>query len=224
MPVKISAKIKICGVTQPEDIDTLNALEVDMAGFNFYKPSPRYLHEDRAAQMAGRCRPQMERVALLVDPSDDEIDMALAAISPHRLQLHGTESPARVAEIRTRHQCAIIKALSIQSAEDIKQAAAYDGVVDWFLFDAAPPADGLPGGNGETFDWTVLNAYDQSQPYLLAGGLNAANVGEALQISGASMVDISSGVERASGVKDHQKIEQFVSAVRSYAPAQKGNR
>ena len=207
-------KIKICGLTKPEDMDVLNALQVELAGFVFYKASPRHLSQDRAAQLAARCRPEMERVALLVDPSDDEVDMAMAAISPHHLQLHGQESPERVREIRRRGACDIIKALPIETPHDLAQARDYAAVADWFLFDAKPSPGGLPGGNGDPFDWTHLSAYDQSQAYLLAGGLTAENVGRALAISQAPMVDISSGVESAPGEKNPKRIEQFVKAVR----------
>lgn len=207
-------KIKICGLTKPEDIELLNTLEVELAGFVFYKPSPRHLTQDRAAQIASRCRPEMQRVALLVDPSDDEVDMALAAISPHHIQLHGHETPERVSEIRRRGACDIIKALPIESADDFATARDYAEVANWFLFDAKPSPDGLPGGNGDAFDWTQISAYDQSQAYLLAGGLSAQNVARAIEISRAPMVDISSGVESAPGEKDPQQIEQFVKAVR----------
>ncbi|MBT7642486.1 MAG: phosphoribosylanthranilate isomerase [Rhodobiaceae bacterium] len=210
----MGTKIKICGLTKPEDIDVLNALNVELAGFVFYKPSPRHLTQDRGVQLASRCRPEMERVALLVDPSDDEVDMALATISPHHIQLHGNESPERVNEIRRRGACDIIKALPIETAADFAQARDYADVANWFLFDAKPSRDALPGGNGDPFDWAHLSAYDQAQAYLLAGGLNPENVGRALQISQAPMVDISSGVESAPGEKDPKRMEQFVTAVR----------
>lgn len=210
----MTAGIKICGVTKPQDIEALNALAVELVGFNFYKPSPRCLSLERAAQLAAKCRPEMERVALLVDPSDDDIDHALGMVSPHRLQLHGSETPARVTEIKRRSHCAIIKALPIAAAADFKNAHAYADCADWFLFDAKPPQGGLPGGNGDAFDWTALTAYDLSQPYLLAGGLHAGNVADALRISGAPMVDIASGVETAPGEKDLDLMTDFVAAVR----------
>jgi phosphoribosylanthranilate isomerase len=220
----MSIKIKICVVTRPDHIEMLNTHGVELVGFNFYKPSPRYVTQDKGAMLAGRCRPGMERVALLVDPSDDEVDMAIAAVSPHRLQLHGAESPERLAEIKSRSHCAIIKALPIAKKSDLKKADDYQAA-DWFLFDAKPPQDEtdaasskpMPGGNGTAFDWKLLADYDQSRPYLLAGGLNAENVGAALTISGASMVDIASGVEGAPGEKDSQLVADFVAAVRERA-------
>lgn len=210
----MSAAIKICGVTKPQDIDALNELRVELVGFNFYKPSPRCLSMERAAQLAAKCRPQMERVALLVDPSDDDVDEALGMVSPHRLQLHGTETAQRVSEIKRRSHCAIIKALPISGPEDFQIAATYADCADWFLFDAKPPQDGMPGGNGEAFDWAALKAYDLEQPYLLAGGLSADNIAEAMRVSGAPMVDIASGVESAPGEKDPAMMAEFVAAVR----------
>jgi phosphoribosylanthranilate isomerase len=211
----MTAKIKICGLTRPQDIETINHLGVDLAGFVFYKPSPRHLSEDQAAGLASKCARHIERVVLLVDPDNDMLDAALACVSPHHIQLHGHETPERVAEIRARSHCQIIKALPVSSAEDIAKAQNYKGLANWFLFDARPPEDGLPGGNGETFDWTLLNAYDGAQPYLLAGGLRADNVAEALRITHAPMVDISSGVEAAPGEKDAELMSQFVTAVRA---------
>lgn len=208
--------IKICGVTQPDDIEVLNAHQVDMAGFVFYKKSPRHLSETLAPQLAALCRPDMMRVALLVDPSDDDIDNVLAAVSPHYIQLHGEETPERVAEIKYRSYASLIKAIPIGEKADLARAQDYDGLVDMFLFDAKPSADALPGGNGESFDWHALSTYEESLPYLLAGGLSADNVGMALRQTGAPMVDISSGVESAPGQKDKQLIAAFVAAVRAY--------
>lgn len=207
--------IKICGVTRRGDIEAMNRLGVDLVGFNFVEKSPRYVTQDNAAALAAHCRADMERVALLVDPDDDAIDRALAAVSPHRLQLHGHETPARVAEIKRRSHAAIIKALPVETADDVARAAAYKDCADWFLFDAKPPQQAeLTGGLGETFDWTALKAYDLSQPYLLAGGLTAQNVAEALAATGAPMVDAASGVESAAGEKDEHLMEAFIAAVR----------
>lgn len=213
----MAAKIKICGVTKPAHIEALNANGVELVGFNFFKPSSRYVTQEVAAGLAARCHPAMERVALLVDPNDDEVDEALAAVSPHRLQLHGEESPARVAEIKARSHCAIIKALPIANAADLAKARDYHAA-DWFLFDAKPPADkaadGVTGGHGEAFDWTAMKAYDLKQPYLLAGGLSAHNVAKAVAVSGAPMVDAASGVESAVGEKDGRLLEEFITALR----------
>ena len=210
--------IKICGLTRAQDIDHMNRLGVELVGFNFVEKSPRFVTQDKGAGLAAMCRAQMERVALLVNPDDDAVDRAMAAVSPHRLQLHGDESPARGSEIKRRTHCAIIKALPVETAQDVARAADYQDCADWFLFDAKPPrheaAQGVTGGHGEAFDWTALKAYDLSQPYLLAGGLTADNVAEALSVSGAPMVDAASGVESAAGEKDEQLMEAFIAAVR----------
>lgn len=210
--------VKFCGLTRPEDIAHMNRLGVELVGFNFIEKSPRFVSQDKGASLAAMCRPAMERVALLVDPDDDAVDRAIAAVSPHRLQLHGRETPERVAEIKRRSHCAIIKALPVETPADVARASAYQDCADWFLFDAKPPrdkaADGLTGGHGEAFDWTALRAYDLSQPYLLAGGLTADNVADAIRISGAPMVDAASGVEKAAGEKDEHMMEAFIAAVR----------
>lgn len=208
--------IKICGVTKPADIDALNAHAIDMVGFNFYKTSPRYLDPLLGPQLAAKCRPEMNRVALLVDPSDDDIEAVLASVSPHFIQLHGQESPERVAEIKYRSFASLIKALPINDAGDVARARDYADLVDMFLFDAKPPTTGMPGGNGETFDWDALSAYGLEQPYLLAGGLSCDNVADALERTQAPKVDLSSGVESAPGVKDENLIAAFVAAVRAH--------
>ena len=212
--------IKICGVTKPADIDALNTHAIDMVGFNFYKPSPRYLDPLLGPQLAAKCRPEMNRVALLVDPSDDDIDAVLASVSPHFIQLHGQESPERVADIKYRSFASLIKALPISDADDVARAQDYADLVDMFLFDAKPPKDApentMPGGNGETFDWGALSAYGLNQPYLLAGGLSCDNVADALERTQAPMVDLSSGVESAPGVKDEKLIAAFAAAVRAH--------
>lgn len=208
--------IKICGVTRAEDIAALNAHGIDMVGFNFYKNSPRYIDPLMAPQLASQCRPDMNRVALLVDPSDDDIDAVLGSVSPHYIQLHGQETPARVADIKKRSYASIIKALPIADAEDMRRTHDYDGLVEMFLFDAKPPKGGMPGGNGEAFDWTALSAYDLDQSFLLAGGLSCDNVANALTHTRAPMVDLSSGVETAPGQKDETLIAAFVAAVRAY--------
>lgn len=212
--------IKICGVTKADDIDALNAHGVDMVGFNFYKNSPRYLDPLLGPQLAAKCRPEMNRVALLVNPGDDDIDAVLAAVSPHFIQLHGQESPERVAEIKYRSFASLIKALPVATADDVARAQDYADLVDMFLFDAKPPKGAaentMPGGNGETFDWDTLSAYRLKKPYLLAGGLTRDNVADALTRTQAPMVDLSSGVESAPGVKDENLIAAFVAAVRAH--------
>lgn len=210
----MSARVKICGLTRADDIRLANDLRVDMCGFVFFKASPRHLSDEQAAGLAGLSAPFVERVVLLVDADDEMLDRAVGAVSPHRIQLHGAETPARVAEIKRRTQRPIIKALGVATAQDLKTAEAYQGVADWFLFDAKPPDDALPGGNGEAFDWQVLDAYSGATPWLLAGGLTPDNVGEAVSRTRAPMVDVSSGVEAAPGEKDADLMRAFVDAVK----------
>ena len=210
----MAPRVKICGLTRADDIRLANELRVDMCGFVFFKASPRHLSDEQAAGLAGLCAPFVERVALLVDPDDDALDHAVGAISPHRIQLHGNESPARVAEIKRRTQRPIIKALGVAAARDLETAQAYEGIADWFLFDAKPTDDGLPGGNGEAFDWQVLDAYVGATPWLLAGGLTPDNVTRAVTTTRAPMVDVSSGVEAAPGEKDAELMRAFVDAAK----------
>ena len=209
------AQIKICGLTRAGDIAAVNRLGIEMAGFNFCEKSPRCLRADTAAALAAQCDPAVHRVALLVDPDDEAIDTALAAVSPTYLQLHGEETVARVADIRRRSHCGLIKALPIAEKQDFDSCADYAPLIDLFLFDAKPPPNGQPGGNGVAFDWSLLKHYAGERPYLLAGGLTAENVARALVATQAPMVDISSGVETAPGVKDAALIEDFVKAVQA---------
>jgi len=215
----MAPRVKICGLTRDDDIRLANELRVDMCGFVFFKASPRHLSDEQAVRLAGLCAPSVERVALLVDPDDDALDHAVGAISPHRIQLHGDESPARVAEIKRRTQRPIIKALAVAAASDLETAQAYEGVADWFLFDAKPTDDGLPGGNGETFDWQLLDAYAGATPWLLAGGLTPDNVSQAVTTTRAPMVDVSSGIEVAPGEKDAELMRAFVDAAKQVPQA-----
>jgi phosphoribosylanthranilate isomerase len=203
-------KVKICGINNPA---TLSAAEkADMLGFVFYKKSPRHLTNDLATQLAARCAPHIERIALLVDPDDEAIDHALGAVSPHRIQLHGHETPERVRDIKNKFHRPIIKAFGINTIDDLQQCAAYENYADWFLFDAKPVSTELPGGNGKSFDWSLLSAYDGKTPWMLSGGLTPENVSRAILETRAPMVDVSSGVEKAPGDKDTDLITAFIGA------------
>lgn len=204
------AKVKICGINDP--LSLMAAATADMLGFVFYKGSPRHLSNDQATQLAAQCAPHIERVALLVDPDDERIDHCLGALSPHRIQLHGHETPARVREIKNKFHRPIIKAFGIRTAADLLQCAAYEECADWFLFDAKPDVSELPGGNGKSFDWSVLSAYDGKTPWMLSGGLTPENISGAIAQTGALMVDVSSGVEKAPGEKDPNLINAFIDA------------
>jgi phosphoribosylanthranilate isomerase len=208
MPVKV----KICGINDLAGLDVAQKAGASLLGFVFYPKSPRHLTQELAAQLAGKCDSNIERVALMVDPNDNEIEEVLGAISPHRIQLHGHETPERVAEIRLKYHRPIIKAFGIANADDLAATKAYEDACDWFLFDAKPTDRELPGGNGKVFDWGLISAYDGRLPWMLSGGLTDQNVAEAIEQTGANMVDVSSGVEIEAGKKDPQRIEDFIEA------------
>ena len=185
-------------------------------GFVFFAASPRNVAPGRAADLAGPARAAGVRaVAVTVDASDAELDAIMATLRPELIQLHGTETPARVAEVRARTGAAVIRALRVSQAADLDAARAYEGATDQLMFDARPPRGAtLPGGNGAAFDASILGGRRFARPWFLAGGLDPANVATAVAASGAVQVDVSSGVERAPGVKDPASIRAFLEAVR----------
>ncbi|MGQ0664262.1 MAG: phosphoribosylanthranilate isomerase [Pseudomonadota bacterium] len=210
----MSIKVKICGINSPAAAAA--AAGADFAGFVFYPPSPRHLALGEAAALAATLPPRVERVALMVDPDDAALARVLAGFRPDFLQLHGRESPARVAAIGAAFGLKIIKAMAIAEAADLGMAAAYEGIADWLLFDARPPSrpGALPGGNAAAFDWRLLAGRSFSRPWLLSGGLTPENVGEAIRVSGAPAVDVSSGVEDRPGHKDPSRITAFIAGAR----------
>jgi phosphoribosylanthranilate isomerase len=210
--------VKICGLSTPETLDAAIAAGAQMAGFVFFAPSPRNLDLGTARALGARAEGRIARVALTVDADDVFLDAAVEALRPDLLQLHGKESPARTAAIRARFGLPVMKAIGVSDVADLAAVTAYEDVVDRILFDAKPPRGAvLPGGNGLAFDWTILRHVRTRKPWMLSGGLDASNVGEAVRISGAGAVDVSSGVESAPGVKDPQRIAAFVAAVRKSA-------
>jgi len=204
-------QVKICGITAEADVQAAAEAGAQLVGFNFHPASPRALSAERAAQLAARAPPHLLRVALLVDAADDKIDEAIAATNPHFLQLHGSESPARLAALKQRVMPRLIKAVSVQRREDLAHAETWAQAADWLLLDAAPAGE---GGTGQTFDWRWLADYAPPCPWLLAGGLTADNVAEALRVTRAPMVDVASGVEDAPGRKSAAEIFRFVAAAR----------
>ncbi len=212
----MSPAVKICGINDPAAMEAAVAAGADMVGFVFFPPSPRAVSPAQAAALSAAQPWGPLRVGLFVDATDDEIGAALDALPLDILQLHGEETPERAAAIRARFGRPVMKALGIASAADLDRIAAYAPVVDRFLLDAkAPPGAPLPGGNAAPFDWSLTAGRAVPKPWLLAGGLTAGNVAEALSASGAPGVDVSSGVERARGVKDPARIAAFVNAARS---------
>ncbi len=207
-------QVKICGLNDAAGYDAAQQAGADYIGFVFYPPSPRAVTPVQAAALAARGG-AARRVGLLVDAGDDEIATILAAVPLDVLQLHGAETPARAAQLRQRFGLPVMKALGIAEAADLAQLADYAPVVDMFLLDAKPPPGAtLPGGNAASFDWGLLAGQAISRPWLLAGGLTPDHVAEAIARSGAPGVDVPSGVERARGVKDPQRIHAFIKAVR----------
>ena len=213
----MTISIKICGLSTPETVRLAARLGADYTGFIFFPKSPRHVEKALAAELAQLSRDEgAAPVAVTVDMDDAELDGIVAAMKPAMLQLHGKESPERVAEVKSRYGLPVMKAFALRTPGDLDEIRTYVGVADRFLFDAKPPAGSdLPGGNGISFDWRILAALDAGIDYMLSGGLDAGNVTEALGISGARAVDISSGVESAPGIKDPARMEKFVRAVRT---------
>ncbi len=210
-----SVLVKICGLSEPQTLEATIAAGADLAGFVFFHKSPRHIDLDAARALGAQAAGRIQKVALTVDADDATLDAVAAALAPDLLQLHGHESPARVGEVRARFGLPVIKAIGVASAADVAAARAYEDVVDWLLFDAKPaPNATVPGGAGVVFDWDLLRNIT-AKNWMLSGGLDPENVAAALRQTQAPAVDVSSGVERARGVKDAEKIALFVAAARS---------
>jgi phosphoribosylanthranilate isomerase len=214
----MSLTVKICGLSTPETLDAALEAGADMAGFVFFPPSPRHLQFDLARALGERVRGRAQKVALTVDADDAFLQSIVEALRPDIVQLHGSESVAQIAAIRRKFGLPVMKAVPIAVKDDLERIATYAAVADRLLFDARAPREATrPGGLGNTFDWHLLKDVQSRVPFMLSGGLDAGNVGEALRITRASGIDVSSGVERAPGVKDIDKIKAFVRAARSAA-------
>lgn len=211
----MAPSIKICGINTAVALDAALGARADHVGLVFFAPSPRNVSLTDAAQLSARAAGRIGKVGLFVDATDATIAEAVAAGGLDAIQLHGIESPARAAELRARHGLPVWKALPVTQASDLDGAKAYVGAADLILFDArAPVGADLPGGLGLVFDWTLLAGYRAPLPWGLAGGLSPDNVGEALKIANAPLVDVSSGVESAPGIKDVDSIAAFCKAAR----------
>jgi phosphoribosylanthranilate isomerase len=211
--------IKICGLSSPQTLEVALECGADMVGFVFFQPSPRHVGWAQARTLGAQVRGRALKVALCVDARDEEVAEIIAALKPDLLQLHGGESPDRARLARRRFGLPLMKALPIEQRADLDLARRYEGIVDRLLFDArAPRQASRPGGLGRSFDWRLLQGFRTSAPFMLSGGLDAQNVAEALRITAAPAVDVSSGVERAPGEKDPDKIRAFIAAARSVAP------
>ena len=211
MPVQA----KICGVNSTAAIDAAVAGGATFVGFMFVQKSPRFVATPDAAKLAGRAE-SAQRVGVFVDPTDPQLERVLAQVPIEVIQLHGAETPQRVETIRTRTGRPVMKAIAIGDAADVAAAKAYEDVADWLLFDAKPPTSGsLPGGNATSFDWKLLTGSIWRKPWMLSGGLTAANVAHAVKVSGAAAVDVSSGVEDKPGHKTPERIAEFLKTVRA---------
>lgn len=210
-----NVRVKICGLSRPQDVAAVVASGAAYGGLVFFAKSPRAVSIPQARALALEFPAGLARVGLLVDPSDEFLDAVLAEVPLDILQLHGHESPERVTEVRARHGLPVMKAVGVASAEDLPALTTYGRVADMLLVDAKPPRDAvLPGGNGLAFDWRLIAGRRWPVPWILAGGLTPETVADAVALTGARQVDVSSGVESAPGVKDPEAIARFVAALR----------
>jgi phosphoribosylanthranilate isomerase len=208
-----NVKVKICGLTRAAEIAASVSAGAGYIGFNFFPRSPRYVSPEAARLLAIEVPPGIAKVGLTVDSDDAKLDEILRRVPLDMLQLHGSEPPARVAEVRARYGLPVMKVVGIAEADDLRRLEAYFPVADQILVDAKPPKTAvLPGGNGVVFDWRLIAGRRWPVPWMLAGGLTPDNVAEAIRLTGARQVDVASGVESAPGVKDAGLIRDFVAA------------
>ncbi len=206
-------RVKICGLRTPADVAAVSAAGAGYAGFNFFPKSPRFVTLEDARALALAAPAGLCKVALTVDADDAMLDTIVEGVPIDMLQLHGHESPARVAEVRARYGLPVMKVIGVADEGDLAGLMEMSLAADQIMIDAKPPKDAaLPGGNGIAFDWRLLIGRKWLRPWMLAGGLTAKNVAEAVRLTGARQVDVASGVESAPGVKDHAKIAAFVAA------------
>lgn len=209
----MSVRMKFCGLTRPDDIRAAADAGAAYIGFNFFPKSPRYVTTAEAAALAPLAG-EMIKVALVVNPDDALVDELTSTVPLDMIQLHGSESPERVADVKARTGLPVMKVLGVAGADDVARITDYEAVADQILVDAKPPKDAvLPGGNGVAFDWRLLDGRSWAVPWMLAGGLTAANVAEAVRLTGADQVDLASGIESAPGVKDAGLMKAFAAAL-----------
>ena len=209
----MSVSVKICGINSRAGLEAAVNNGARFVGFIFYPPSPRFVEPEDAAQLAALVPPHITKVGVFVDPDPMNIDDTLLHVPLDMLQLHGTESPRNMDELRQTFRLPLIKAIKVAEADDVEFARGFEGHVDYLMFDAKPPADQtslLPGGNALSFDWQLLKGQRWKTPWFLSGGLHAGNLAVAVRESGASLVDVSSGVELRPGLKDPDKIAEFL--------------
>lgn len=206
--------IKICGLRDPENFTAAIECGADFIGLVFYPPSPRHIDIETARYLCTYLPPNVQAVALMVDPTNQEIEQVLNEMPISMLQLHGDESVERITDIKQKFGVHIMKALPLAKPTDLEQAQIYETVTDWLLFDAKPQSNTLPGGNGLSFDWSILNGFQSDKPWMLAGGLTPDNVAQAIAQIQPTAVDVSSGVESKTGIKDADKIRSFIQTIK----------
>ena len=212
----MSLLVKICGLSTRETLDVALQAGADMVGFVFFPPSPRHLALETARELGRHARGRAVKVALTVDADDAAFGNIIDALQPDILQLHGKETTARLRDIKQKFGLPVMKALAVETSADLAPLPGYAAVADRILFDArAPKGATRPGGLGATFDWHVLENLELKLPFMVSGGLNADNVAEAVRLTRAGGVDVSSGVERTPGVKDPEMIQNFIRAARA---------
>lgn len=214
----MSVAVKICGLSRPDMLEAALDAGAAYIGLVFYEPSPRNVSLEQAEVLAAQARGRATIVALTVDASDALLRDIARRVRPDFIQAHGEETPQRVRDMTDMTAIPVIKAVKVKEAGDVGRARDYAGAAAMVLFDAMAPealTRALPGGNGIVFDWSLLDAADGGRPFMLSGGLNASNIAEAIRVTGAPVVDVSSGVEREPGVKDANLIRKFIEAARS---------
>ncbi len=212
----MSLLVKICGLSTRETLDVALDQAADMVGFVFFPPSPRHLKLEAARGLGEAVKGRAAKVALTVDADDATLAGIVEALQPDLLQLHGRETAARVRDIKQKFGLPVMKALPVETAADLSALPSYCEVADRILFDARPPREATrPGGLGAVFDWHLLEKLDLALPFMVSGGLHAGNVTEAIRVTRAGGVDVSSGVESAPGVKDGEMIRAFIRAARA---------
>lgn len=207
-----TTKVKICGLSTPETLTVAIDAGADFVGLVFYAPSPRHVEIEVAAYLAKQIPSNVEAVGLFVNPTDEYLQNVLNEVALTMIQLHGHESIERVRQVKQKFNLPVIKALPIETIDDLTAAQAYDNIADWLLFDAK--AETLPGGNGTPFDWNILKDYKGASPWMLAGGLTPKNIAEALKIVTPDALDVSSGVESDPGQKETDKIRSFIQSAK----------
>ena len=202
--------VKICGLTTPQAVSAAIWGGARYLGFVFYEPSPRNVTPKEAKRLSEGVPDDVTIVALTVDADDRLLGEIMQVLKPGLLQLHGKETPLRVSQVRARYRRPVMKAIGVASRADVAAAKRYEEAADLLLFDARPPKDGLPGGNGLAFDWKLIAGQRWKKPWMLSGGLSAANVAEAVRLTKAQIVDVSSSVEDKPGVKSTEKVANFL--------------